>query len=127
MLSRIITYCILTVALLLGVTSTDVLLTPLSVQTTSAETLLDNQDEPLACAFYQTELALSNFGNEPVRSTFAQSNYFKVVVIKSISHILHSSKIALKQLLRANLIFTHHQSVRQLNGYYLLSLHKILI
>lgn len=126
-IKSLITYCILTFALLLGGAKADVLLTQLSIYTPTSDTLQKAQDMPSGFAYSQTELSLPGFGNEPVRTkTITQPVSMRGGVFM-FSQILHTSKMALTQLMVVNQTFVQHKSAKQLYGYYLFSLHKILI
>ncbi len=111
----------------MGGAKVDALLTQLSIYTPASGTLQKAQDMPSGLAYSQTELSLPGFGNEPVRTkTITQPVSMRGGVFM-FSQILHTSKMALNQLMVVNQTFVQHKSAKQLYGYYLFSLHKILI
>ena len=124
---RIITYCIFTIALLLGGATVDALLIQLNVYTQASATFHKTKDVQSECAYSQQELASPGFGSEPVRSRSITQPVSVRGGVFLFSQILHTSRIALNQLLVVNQDFVQHKSTKQLYGYYLFSIHKILI
>lgn len=130
-MKRLVTYCLLAVILLMGVTATSVCSTQKFLMTASSITLKQSLPDRHQSSFTAMDLPISvgATSNEQVRlSNPAQHISFRVLpAFSNMFRINRSVQIAQQQFLSGYTGFLLKSAFKQSDGYYLYHLRKLLI
>ncbi len=129
-MKRFFTYCLLAVTLFVGVTATSVFRNEHIVPNTGLTGHQRSLPDQRQSSFTANDLFLSvGMGNEQIRLTHSLQNLsFRVLPsLSNASRIIHSTQLVHQKFFTGYTIFLLKSAFKQLDGYYLYYLRKLLI
>jgi len=129
-MKRFLAYCLVAVTLFIGVATTSVIRNEsIKSETTLADNHTALPDQP-QFSVSATDMCLSiEIGNEQVRLTnvFQQISFRTLPSCSNTLRLIRSAQLVNQKLAIGNALFLLNSSFKQLDGYYLYQLRKLLI